>query len=88
MLQTAGQCLLMMTIDLGGAVSLKREIGVYPISDIEQTDSKSFVRRALYIVFAAVTASCILLETFELCAGFLREIVGPDMLKLPELCSN
>ncbi|KAL1969090.1 hypothetical protein VTN77DRAFT_344 [Rasamsonia byssochlamydoides] len=57
-------------------------------ADIERTDSKSFVRRALYIVFAAVTASCILLETFELCAGFLREIVGPDMLKLPELCSN
>jgi hypothetical protein len=71
-----------------GAGFLKRETGVYPKSDIEHPDSRRFVRRALRVIFAAVTASGIPLEAFELRVGYGRETVSPDMLTLPEVCSN
>lgn len=71
-----------------GAASIKRQMGAFPTSSIDLEESARFVKRALRVILTAVVASRLPLEALNICPGFNREAIGPDMLALPELCSN
>ncbi|KAM3079133.1 hypothetical protein ACMFMF_004061 [Clarireedia jacksonii] len=70
-----------------GAVSQKRQTGVFPTSSIVNLDSIDYVKRTVQVVLAAIIASQISLDHLEISPGLNRKAMGPEMLPArPDLC--
>jgi hypothetical protein len=69
-----------------GAAITKRETGFYPSSSIESDYSKSYLRKTVLTVLAAMSASEVPITTFGINNGNERIHVQPRMLLLPASC--
>lgn len=65
-----------------GAASQKRQTGVRPTSSIGRVESIDYIKRTLKVVLAAIMASQVSLDLFEISPGFNRQAISPEMLPL------
>lgn len=65
-----------------GAASQKRQTGVRPTSNMECMDSVDYIKRTVKVVLAAIMASQISLDLFEISPGYNRQAMSPEMLPL------
>ncbi|KAF4626435.1 hypothetical protein G7Y89_g11729 [Cudoniella acicularis] len=65
-----------------GAASQKRQTGVRPTSSMGRVESIDYIKRTLKVVLAAIMASQVSLDLFEISPGFNRQAISPEMLPL------
>jgi hypothetical protein len=60
-----------------GAASMKKKVGISPTRRMELPESIDFVKRAFQVIFAAVMASGLKLESFDIALGTAWDPIGP-----------
>ncbi|KFZ01485.1 hypothetical protein V500_00751 [Pseudogymnoascus sp. VKM F-4518 (FW-2643)] len=79
-------CRAIRVIDVGrpwGAASMEKKLGVSLTREIELPESIEYVKRAFQVIFGAVMASGLRVESFDLALGLAWNPIRPDIVALP-----
>ncbi|KFY66158.1 hypothetical protein V496_02150 [Pseudogymnoascus sp. VKM F-4515 (FW-2607)] len=79
-------CRAIRVIDVGqpwGAASMEKKLGVSLTREIELPESIEYVKRSFQVIFGAVMASGLALESFDLALGLAWNPIRPDIIALP-----
>ncbi|KAJ6117893.1 hypothetical protein N7523_005764 [Penicillium sp. IBT 18751x] len=84
--KNANNCQAIMLDDQNrpwGAATVNRNTGHFPTSSINWDYSRKFLKRAIHVIIAALTAGEAQTTSLELCTGLERPHVHPSMLVFP-----